>query len=170
MADDDTEESKFDSKLKLQSSRINKQLLTGAILLPILLVALVVGILSLGNIHKTTQALKLQEPENRVDEFSNRIDAVKEKVKAQYGKHTEKMNAKGIFDVSEKFGVMYDLSIQSESDYLVLLESYQTLIYESASRVRGSGDWFEFYEPQVRALLKAAQAREEKMKRYFNDQ
>ena len=78
------------------------------------------------------------------------------------------MDDKSIFTVKEKFEIIYDLSTESEEQYTGLLKTYQVMVYETASRVRGSGEWYYYYRQKIDRLVNTAKNREQELKQYFS--
>jgi hypothetical protein len=157
----------FEDKIALIQRMVSRQqwLMLGFI--PLMLIVLVIGILSLGGVHKKTSALVADKPENRAESYAVKISSVQNKVEQQYQQHLSRMEDPSILTVNEKFRAIYELSQQSERDYAALLELYQKMAYDSASRVKGSGEWYYYYERKVADSVKKAKDRESKMRQYF---
>lgn len=154
-------------KITLTESVANRQQWIMLGFLAFMLLVLVLGILSLGSVHKAARAMSADKPENRFDSFRAKISLVHDKVEEQYQQHLNKMQDQSILTVNEKFNVIYQLSQQSERDYVALLELYQKIAYDSASRIKGSGEWYYYYQQKLAALIKKAKARESKMRQSF---
>ena len=73
-----------------------------------------------------------------------------------------------ILAVDETFEVLYQLSMESEEQYTELLATYQAMVYGAASRIKGSGEWFYYYEQNIIRLVNAAKNREQKLKQHIS--
>lgn len=159
----------IEDKITLAERTVSKQQWIMLAFIPLMLLVLVLGIISLGGVHKATSALVADKPENRVDSFATKITRVQEKVESEYQQHLSRMEDQSIFSINKKFRVIYELSQQSERDYVLLLQQYQKLAYDSASRIKGSGEWYYYYQRKIDVLVKKAKARDSKMRQYFQD-
>lgn len=157
----------LEDKIQAVSHQSTVHLFVAVGFLPLLIAIFVGGLLMLANAHKSTSTIVAKKPENRVDLFRKKIDVVKLKTEAQYNQYLSKMDDDSIFSVNEKFEIIYELSLESEKSYTELLENYQTMVYETASRVRGSGEWYYYYEQKIARLTALSKSREQKMKEYF---
>ena len=138
----ETKEPTMEDKIALLSGQGTRQLVLAVVLLILMPVLFVVCILSLASAVKTTDRLFAIEPVNRAGILSKEIDKVKKNIENQYAEHLVKMEDQTIFTVSDKFTTLYSVSQQSESDYGKLLLAYQQAVYQTASNVRGSGEWY----------------------------
>ncbi|EAW31853.1 hypothetical protein GP2143_05365 [marine gamma proteobacterium HTCC2143] len=168
-ASEELSEEQLAERIQEASQKAKTQWVTGLVMVPILLIVSIVGVLSLVSFHGSTRELESQKPEDLVQIFSARIDVARRQAEEQYAVHSEKMSNGDIFEVSKKFTTLFDVSQTSESDYARLLSTYQQLAYESASRVKGSGEWYFYYKGQVSSLSNAANKREAALITYFND-
>ncbi len=166
--DSDSGESALDDKIESVRKKSFGHLWVGVIFIPVLLIVFAVGLVALASAHKTTANMTAEKPENKVEVFSKKIAAVKIRAEGQYNKYLIKMDDESIFTVNEKFEILYDLSMESEEQYTELLETYQGMVYDAASRVKGSGEWFYYYEQKVNRFVATAKNREDKLKQYFN--
>ncbi|ARN75862.1 hypothetical protein [Oceanicoccus sagamiensis] len=171
MADDkdDTEaqEVTLEDKIEMVRRKSFTQLWVGIVFMPVLLIVFVAGLITLASAHKTTSTMTAKKPENRVELFAKKIVSVKSRAEGQYGKYLSKMDDESIFTVNKKFEILYELSMESEEQYTEFLEAYQAMVYGAASRTRGSGEWFYYYEQKINRFVNAAKGREQTMKQYF---
>ena len=168
-ASEELSEEQLAERIQEASQKAKTQWVTGLVMVPILLIVSIVGVLSLVSFHGSTRELESQKPEDLVQIFSARIDVARRQAEEQYAVHSEKMSNGDIFEVSKKFTTLFDVSQTSESDYARLLSTYQQLAYESASRVKGSGEWYFYYKEKVRKLNDAAIKREQALVEYFDE-
>ena len=169
MADDTvTGEVTLEDKIERVRKQSFGQLWIGIGFLPVLLLVFVTGLVLLANAHKTTINMTAEKPENRVEVFRSKVDGVKTQAEKQSAKYLSKMDDKSIFTVNEKFEIIYDLSTESEEQYTGLLKTYQAMVYETASRVRGSGEWYYYYRQKIDRLVNTAKNREQELKQYFS--
>lgn len=139
-----------------------------ATLLVLSVIALIVFIVSLGKAIKSVDRLIDLKPENRVEQFAKRIVAAQAGAEKQYHEHLVKMEDDSIFAVSDKFKTIYELSYQSEQDHLSMQRDYTQIIYEIASRTKGSGEWHQFYSQKLQDFEKKTQQRVQNVSRYVN--
>jgi hypothetical protein len=163
------EEITLEDKIQIVSDQSKVHLLVSAIFLPFLIAILIAGLLLLSNAHESTTIMVAKKPQTRAELFHKKIETVHSQVETQYSQFLNKMDDESIFTVSKKFEVIYDLSLESELANTELLESYQALAYETASRVRGSGEWYYYYEQKISRFIMLSKSREKKMKAYFEE-
>ncbi|MGK0500730.1 MAG: phosphate uptake regulator [Oceanicoccus sp.] len=154
----------LEEKTELAVKITLKQLIIAAAMILVMLVVFVVGLLVLVNAHKATSSLVAKKPENRIESFATKIESAQGKVELQYYEHLSRMDDASIFKVNEEFKIIYQLSEQSEEDYVAFIKLYQQIAYDSASRVKGSGEWFYYYEKNVGRAVQQA----EKIQRQLN--
>ena len=77
------------------------------------------------------------------------------------------MDDDSIYTVNRKFKVIYEVSQQSELDYGLFLEGYQKAVYQVASKVRGSGEWYYYYDRDLKKLISNNNLRKTQMGRYL---
>jgi hypothetical protein len=162
-------EQQLADRIQQASKKVGTQFVVGLVVVPVLLILFVVGLLNLVSINKTTKELAFKEPDDLVQIFSVRIDAAQSEAEKQYAVHLDKMSNGEIFEVSKKFMTLHEVSLASEKDYARLLSSYQELSYDSASRVKGSGEWYFYYKEKIQKLSDAALKREEALISYLGD-
>ena len=175
MADDeqengDAKEQTLEDKVEAVAKKSSIQFWVAIGFIPLMLITFVVGVLFLGNAHKVTSGIVAEEPINKIDIFAKKIAAVKLKAEKQYAKYHSKMENDAILSVNEKFRIMYELSEESEKDYTYFLEQYQKLAYDSASRVKGSGQWYYYYDQKLSKLVSRAQQREKNLLDYLQEE
>ncbi len=168
-ASDESSEEQLAARIQLASKALTTQLIAGLVMIPVLLILFVVGLINLVSFHNTTRELSLQEPENLVQVFLVRIDVARSQAEKQYAVHLNKMSNGDVSDLSKKFITLYDVSLTGEKDYVRLLSSYKKLAYETASRVKGSGEWYFYYKEKIEKLNDAASKREKALVAYFNE-
>ena len=120
--------------------------------------------------HDSFTELAAKQVESRFDVFSRKIKKAKKTAASQYQAHFAKREAKGLVDVHKTYTTLNEMTYQAEQDFLEFLSLYQKLSYESASRVRGSGEWFYYFNKDILALRKKTEQREKKMTDYFQDE
>ncbi|WP_101759454.1 hypothetical protein [Oceanicoccus sp. KOV_DT_Chl] len=166
--DEDTpKEQTLEDKIEVVAVKASKQFWIAIACIPVILIIFVVGIITLANAHKQTSSIVAEKPVNKLEMFSRNIEGVKQKAEKQYANYLDKMEDKSILTINENFRVMYQLSGESEQDYTQLLDVYQKVNYENASRIRGSGQWFFYHEKKIKNLILRSQQREEKLMAYL---
>jgi hypothetical protein len=118
-------------------------------------------------IKSVTKLVNLK-PENRVGQFSKRIDKALKDAEGQYHQHLVKMEDESIFTVSDKFKTLYITSLESEQDYSQMLSDYQQIVYQISSRTKGSGEWHQFYDDKLERFVKSNKIRVSDLNRYVN--
>lgn len=161
-------EKQLADRIKLASKTVTRHLIVGMMIIPVLLILFVVGLINLVSFHNTSKELALQEPDTLVQVFSVRIDAARSDAERQYAVHLDKMTSGELSELSKIFVTLYDVSQTSERDYVRLLSTYQQLAYESASRVKGSGEWYFYYKEKIKKLNDAASKREKDLIAYLD--
>ncbi|MBL4827514.1 MAG: hypothetical protein JKY66_07350 [Spongiibacteraceae bacterium] len=136
-------------------------LLITAILIAVFVLCLVSGI-------ESVKVLVELKPENRVEQMAKKIELGLKAAESQYAEHLDKMNDSSIFTVSEKFKILYEASFESEQDNGQMLSDYQQITYQIASRTKGSGEWFQFYDEKLNKYIKANKKRELALSRYVH--
>ncbi|MEE8059939.1 MAG: hypothetical protein V3T17_19230 [Pseudomonadales bacterium] len=169
-ADDDEKEKALQAKIELFGAEYSRQMWIAILFIPLMLIAFLVGVLSLSSAVKTADLLLAVKPENRAGLFANRIEKVNQKVRDQYAVHVNKMDDESIYTVNRKFELLYELSLESEKDYGILLDTYQKSIYQIASKVRGSGEWYFYYDRKLKQLIDSNKRRQLLMSRYFQEE
>ena len=141
----------------------------GMVFLLLLLIAFAMGVTVLASAHATTATITIKNPEQRAELLAKKIANVKTKAEGQYAKYLNKMDDDTILAVDETFEVLYHLSMESEEQYTELLATYQAMVYGAASRIKGSGEWFYYYEQNIIRLVNAAKNREQKLKQHISE-
>lgn len=161
-----------DDELEADIVRHTKQvyanLVGGLLVLFVALGGAVGGVATLVHLNNTADALLAIKPENRADMFRKKIASVRKRVKGQYADYEARMKDKSIYAISNIFKVLYKVTIEEEQDYGRLLRDYSDASYELASRVRGSGEWYYYYEREVGANIRRQRAMETQMKDYLS--
>ncbi len=172
MARDEEEnpDAKLARKSEMVAKKVSKPFWVSVFMLPVVVILFVVGLILLVNANEKASHILAEKPENKVDSFSKKISVTKDKASQQYNKHLEKMEDESIFTVNQKFRSMYQISKESEADYVTLVNQYQKLSYDMASRINGSGEWFYYFDQKVAKLLAQARERESEMVQYFKDE
>ena len=132
-------------------------LLTGGIFL---------GVTQIPPIHNKIATLQELQPGHRFDEFSDKIDKIRKKVEKDYGGHAMRMQDEIIISTYTNFSNMYLAASESESAYLEMLIQYQKTSYQQAKNVRGSGEWYEFYDGHLSDYITNAQTRVNQLNSY----
>ena len=166
--DDESKESSIDKKIELVADKNTRHLLIIIILLLVIPILVVVCVLNLVQAVKTTDKLMANQPGNLTRIFSDNILSVQADLEIKYNKHLNKMDDSSIFVANKKFQILYTLSQESEADYGKMLTAYQNSIYTIASKVHGSGEWFFFFDGQLKKIIHNQSRRESQMIWYFS--
>ena len=167
---DEEESASFDEKIEQLASISARQMWTALAFIFLAVLVFAIGIGSLSMAVKSADELLAIKPENRVERFYSDVSKVQKEVELQYAEHLDKMDDEAIFSVSKKFELLYELSLESESDYGVFLNTYEKSVYQIASKVRGSGEWYFYYDKTLKKLIFNNQRRVKSMKRYFQEE
>ncbi len=157
----------LESKIDLIASQSFRQMVLASLCLVLMPVLFVVCVVSLATAVKTSDRLFAIEPNNRAEIFGKKIKKVQADVEAQYGEYHAKMEDQSIFNVNEKFEILYELSRESEADYGKMLIVHQKSVYQIASKVRGSGEWYHYHDRKLARLVATGSRRQAQMDRYF---
>ncbi len=157
-----------------QAAKFSKQgfahLITTIVMLPVFIILFIVGVLMLANTKKELDRLSDIEPENRADIFADKIEDTEKLIQNQYAEYLDKMQDDSIFQLNEKFQIMYEVSKESEQDYSRLLDIYRDATYQLSSKVRGSGEWFYYYDRRLNNFIASQNSREQDMFSYFAEE
>ena len=163
----DKSDSGLDDKIVLLRQQSSNHFWVSIIFLLLLIIVFALGIMALANAHNHTADISIIKPEHRVELFARNIATVKIKAEQQYATYFNKMNDDTVLAVTDTFERLHQLSIESEQQYVQLLNTYQTMIYAAASRIKGSGEWFYYYEQDISRLANAANYRQRALSQYI---
>lgn len=159
---DDRDDESYDEDILRHSHEVYKHLLTASLVLFLLMGAVGGGLYALVDcIHRADDLLAIK-PENRADSLGRKIASTRKGVEKQYADLEARMQDDAIKKISERYHRIYKISGEDEKGYEQLLSSYLQVSYEVASRIRGSGEWYFYYERDLKALVarqRAAEAR-----------
>lgn len=130
------------------------------LLLPVITVAFMAGLIGLGTLHKSTQILLADKPATPFQLFAKKIDETKAAARSQYEPYHQQMVDDSVAKNSRRLLALYQLSAAAESDYVKFLESYQALSFEMAGRVKGSGEWYFYFNQSFNGYLATAKTRQ----------
>lgn len=126
------------------------------------------AVMLLSSLITSADQLLSIKPETRADSLSKHIAATRSKAERDYAALEARMDDESIFAINKKFKVMYDISLQNERSYGEMLDSYQQASFNIASRIRGSGEWYFYYERDLMRLIKQQQNHEASMAQYLS--
>lgn len=168
MIDDDTDQDDNLENEIFQYTRKNyTHTITASLILFIGSLAAVGGIISLAGLTGNANTLLAIKPENRADTLRKNIALTRNKAEREYTALKAKMEADQVYTINKKFQVMYSLTTANNRDYLRMLSAYQQASFNIASRVRGSGEWYFYYERELNQFIKQQQAHEGKLSAYL---
>lgn len=150
------------------SQQVYKHLIAGLLILFVGAGAALAGIVSLASLIATADELLAIKPENRADTLSRNIALTRRSAEKGYAELAARMEDDSIFSVNRQFEVMYRASLDNERDYLRLLGLYQQASFNVASRIRGSGEWYYYYERELSDFIKRQQQLETQVADYLS--
>ena len=134
-----------------------------------LILTLVGGVYGLGQAHKLTQAMNINDEDNPMGAMLVKLSVTQTDVEAQYKYYTDMIGDESVLSLSDSFTLIYTQSLSSEQDYVELMTVYNQLSFDSASRVRGSGEWYFYYKKDLVKGLEQAKKQQARMDSYFKD-
>lgn len=155
-------------KLKPRAAQSSKHFWWCFGLLPLWVAMFVVGVLSLASAFKTTTALLAIKPENRSELFARKVKATTKQVEKDYAALLLQMEDPRIERVNTNFGLLYEVSLRSEQDYSALVELYKKAVYQVASKTKGSGEWYFYYDRDLDKLVNNGGKRRSDLEVYLN--
>lgn len=169
MIEEEEDDQAFDAAILQHTKQVYTHMLVGWLLLFLMAGLSVGGLAVLGKMLQTTDELMAVEPETRSQALRKKIALVQNNVKKQYQAYEARMDDQSVFTINKAFGVMYQVSRTFEEDYARLLAGYQKSSFNLASRVRGSGEWYFYYERELNAFIQRQKLLEERLKAYVAD-
>jgi hypothetical protein len=162
MATDDNEntEDSLESRSVVVSKTVFWQLIIAALLLPVSIAVLFFSIKELKVISDKATELEEFQPVSRFEIMKQNLDKTYLVIEDQYAIHLHKMKDEDLLRLNVRFNTIYTSAYQNEKQYADFIRVYQQGAYELASRVRGSGEWFEFYNIDLNGLKEKAEFRE----------
>lgn len=168
MAEDDDDNAKLLKKLKPKNALASKHFWWGFGLLPLWILVFAVGVFSLASAFKTTTALLAIKPENRTELFARKIKATTKQVEEDYQALLQQMEDPRIDKVNTNFGLLYEVSLQSEQDYSAFVDLYKKAVYQVASKTKGSGEWYFYYDRDLDKLINNGNKRRLDLEKYLD--
>lgn len=164
---DQDDDSGYDQAIFRYTKQAYTHLLVNALLVFLLLGGFVVGLIVLKNTVADVEMLLAIKPENRAEAMEKKIAKTRQAVEQQYADYKAKMEDDSIYAVNKKFEVIYEVSSSSEQDYSALLSLFQDAAYQVASKTRGSGEWFYYYEKELKQFALRQRQRQAKLDAYL---
>ena len=158
----------LDDQIGLLRQQSSSHFWVSIVFLVLLIIAFAMGVMALANAHANTAAISIIKPEHRAQLFNRKMTTAKAKAEQQYASYLNKMNDDAILAVTDTYETLHQLSIESERQYAQLLTTYQAMVYDAASRIKGSGEWFYYYEQDIIRLVSAANNRQRALKQYIS--
>ena len=158
----------YDEAIMQLTKQSYTHLLVGILLTFLLVGAVIGGLITLvGSMQKIDELLAIK-PENRAEAIGKDIEQTQAQVAKAYADYKAEMEDESIYAVKKKFAVIYEMSKEAEQQYSLLLSEYQTAMYQVASRTRGSGEWYFYYEKDLRQLVTHQRQREQFLSAYLS--
>lgn len=164
---EDTQE--IEQAVLRHTRQVYSHLLSGLLVLFVAVGLSVGGLVVLSNLLRTADELLAVEPENRSEALKKQIASVRNDVEKQYQEYHSRMEDDSVFRINKAFAVMYQVSGQFEADYAKLLLGYQKTSFNLASRIRGSGEWYFYYERELSAYIERQKVLDSQLKAYLAD-
>lgn len=168
MIEDDDQDDNIEGDILAHSKQIYSHMVVASVLLFVCIGFAVGGMVILGNLIQSADTLLAIKPENRADALHKKIQLAHRNTEKAYAAEIAKMDNKSIFDINNKFRVMYKLSLQFEQDYADTLLAYQQASFNIASRIRGSGEWYFYYERELNQLVGLQQQHQKQLQNYLS--
>lgn len=165
---DDDSDIGLDNKIALLEQQSSSHFWLSIVFLLLLTITFILGIMVLARAHTSTADINIIKPEHRAALFARNIASAKTKAEQQYASYLNKINDDTVVAVTDSYKTLHQLSMQSERQYAQLLTTYQAMVYDSASRIKGSGEWFYYYEQDIIRLVNAANNRQRALKQYIS--
>ena len=166
---DDRDDESMEEDILRHTRQVYKHLLTASLVLFLLFGAFGGGLFALVNAIDRADELLAVKPENRADKLGKKIANTRESVEKQYADLEARMQDETITNVRKRYQIIYDMSQQDERDYAQLLSSYQQASYQIAGRIRGSGEWYHYYERDLKELIARQRAAEARLATFVSD-
>lgn len=168
MAEESDDNTKLLKKLKPKAALSTKHFWWCFGLLPLWILVFVAGVISLASAFKMTTELLAIKPENRSELFARKINATTKQVEEDYEALLLQMEDPRIDKVNTNFGVLYDVSWQSEQDYSAFVDLFKKAVYQVASKTKGSGEWYFYYDRDLDRLITNVEKRRSDLEAYLN--
>lgn len=168
MIDDDELDANLEAEVLVHSKQIYSHMIVASLLLLVCVGIAVGGLMLLGNLIQSADTLLAIKPENRAEMLHKKIQLARRNTENAYAAEFAKMENKSIYDINNKFKVMYKLSLQFEQDYADTLVAYQQASFNIASRIRGSGEWYFYYERELNQLVGLQQQHQQQLQNYLS--
>lgn len=169
MIEEDEDNGELHGEILRHTRQIYSHLLIGLLVLFVAVGLSAGGLVVLSNLLQTADELLAVEPENRSDRLQKQIAAAQKRAERQYRDYESRMDDQSVFAINQAFNVMYQVSREFERDYAQLLSGYQKASFNLASRIRGSGEWYFYYERELNTLIQRQKVQEERLKAYLSD-
>lgn len=164
---DDAPDHQIDADIMRLTKQAYGHLLFGLLIFLLAIGGFGAGVFALSDNIKLADKLLAFKPENRAGALARQITKTQKSVEQQYAAYEAKMTDESIYDISKKFAVMYRLTQQNEQDYERLLSSYLLASYHIASIIRGSGEWYHYYERELNQFVLRQKTREKSIDTYI---
>ena len=136
-------------KKSSEQQRCIKYILFSGLLAFIMLLALVLQTTLLIFAHNGIASRQAASPMEAIDKAAEGIQQNIETIKQEHQQSKDYLKQFEILPVTEKYPDFYQALIDSEQQQGLYIQQYQKLMYDLASRVRGSGEWHSFFTRQL---------------------
>jgi hypothetical protein len=134
-------------------------LIVSIIGIPLMMAVLSAGLINLGKLHKITLELNKSKPASLEDVYSKKIAKVKLRAENQYKQYRDKMESSKALSENNKLTKLFEYTVSSEADFVSFLEAYKDLSYDTASKVKGSGEWYFYFNKSLEEIVDKGKVR-----------
>jgi hypothetical protein len=149
----------------LLQQRCIKHIIFSGLLSLIMLLALIGLITFLVFTSNSINQQKDSSPLNVIDELATTIEQNINTIKEQHQDNKDFLKIYQVLPLIERYPDFYQAVVNSEKHQGNYISDYQSLMYDLASRVRGSGEWHSFFTKQLDYYQQRCQNRN----RYLSD-
>lgn len=136
-------------KKSAEQQRCIKYILFSGLLAFIMLLVLVLQTTLLVFAHNGIADRQAASPMDAIDKAAEGIQKNIDTIKQEHQQNQDFLKQFEILPITEKYPAFYQALIDSEQQQGLYIKQYQNLMYDLASRVRGSGEWHSFFTQQL---------------------
>jgi hypothetical protein len=145
---EDPAEDSGDDYSQLQQRCIKQIVFSGASLL-VMLLALIALMISIVAAHHRLEQQKMSTSTYQLDELEKSVSSLLDGIKSKHVDNKAYLKQYEVLPFTQHHDKFYLAVLNDEQQFTIMINSYQSYIYAIASRVRGSGEWYNFFSGQL---------------------
>lgn len=168
--DEGADEDSLTKDIESINRSVSRQTLWAILFLLLMALLLATSFISISKAVNATNTLLAIEPVNRAEVMLANIEKTTLSVKQQYAKHLSKMESGDVYFIHSTYSSLYHTAQEGEEAFADFLKHHQKSVYQIASKVRGSGEWYYHHNNQIKHYINDIDKRKTQMARHIEEE